>query len=293
VAGTIEFRFSSSEDAFGSGTNLQNLTLGKKSDETGLQLPNMRCLIAADAGKTIVDVDLERADLWIVVWEAGDDEFKYVLRSGLDVHLYTARGIYAALKAEYTLDDLKDHEKVAFLKKKFYWKRQASKEFVHATNYYGQANTVSHLINETVHETGRLQKRYLGEHPGIPDWWDRIRLQLMTTRTITNIFGNRIFFFDRVEDCFTDALAWQPASTVALITNRGMVNVDRHCPDTEIMLQNHDSLSLQVPTNRTPQIYSEIRPHLQITLPYPDPFFIPIGFATSTKSWGDIEHVEV
>lgn len=286
VSGTIEFRFSSSEDAFGSGTNLQNLTKGKKSEETGLQLPNMRKLVAADPGKEILDVDLERADLWIVVWEAGDEEFKQILRSGLDVHLYTAKDIFGL---PYTVKDLEDDDIVAQLKKDFYWKRQAAKEFAHATNYCGKARTVSFLIGETIHRTEQLQKAYLGKHDGIPKWWKRLETQLYTDRTVTNIFGNRVVFLGRVEELLTEAVAWQPASTVALVTLRGMVNIDRHCPDVEICLNTHDSLTLQVPIHRTPAIYHEIKPHLEIPLPYPDPFHIPIGFEASRTSWGDVD----
>lgn len=286
VAGTVEFRFNSYEDAFGSGTNLQNLTKGKKSEETNLQLPNMRCLVACDPGKEILDVDLERADLWIVVWEAGDEEFKLVLRSGLDVHLYTAKDIF---NLPYSLDDLKDPDAVARFKKDFHWKRNAAKEFVHATNYYGKARTVSYLIGETIHRTEQLQRAYLGKHPGIRTWWRRVEEQLHTDRTITNIFGNRIFFMGRPEELLTEALAWQPASTVALITNRALVNIDRNCPDVENILQTHDSLTMQVPILRIPKVYYEIKPQFEITLPYPDPFFIPIGFEASRKSWGDVD----
>jgi uracil-DNA glycosylase family 4 len=274
VAGTVTFRFSSSENAFGSGTNLQNITKGKRSEETGLELPNLRRLIVPDGGKLVVDVDLDRADLQVVVWEADDADLKAKLREGVDIHVENAKDIFRLREVNNL-------------------QRQVAKVFVHATDYGGKARTVAIHCGLSVHETELYQRRWFDAHPGIKAWHARVERDLMTRREVRNAFGYRIFFFDRIEHILPEALAWIPQSTVALVINRAMVNLDRHCPDVDILLQVHDSLTLQIPQRRHPAILNEILPHLLIVVPYPDPLTIPVGFAVSEKSWGDVEEFKL
>lgn len=102
-----------------------------------------------------------------------------------------------------------------------------------------------------------------------------------------NAFGFRRLYFDRIGNCFTQALAWIPQSTVAIVINKGLVNLDTHMADElHLLLQVHDSLGFQVPSYKRHEVLEKARPHLLITVPYPDPLIIPIGFATSDVSWG-------
>ena len=290
VAGTDTFRFSSSEDAFGSGTNLQNVSIGRKSEETGLQLPNLRRLFRPDEGKMIGEVDLGKADLYVDAWESGDQQLKKVLKSGVDVHLANAKLIY---KLSFPDSDLINPEAAAALKVEYYWKRHAAKEFVHATHKGGKARTVSAVIGETVHATERYQAAWFAAHPKILEWHRQVERQLMTRREVRNVFGYRIFFFGRVEELLGEAIAWLAQSTVALVINRGLVNLDTNCPEIEVLLQVHDSLTFQFPTHRYPAILHEIKPQLLIPIPYPDPLTIPVTFSVSEKSWGDVEETEI
>jgi len=274
VAGTISFRFASSEDAFGSGTNLQNVSQGKRSEETGLELPNLRRLFIPDNGRLIVDADLDRADLQVVVWEADDSDLKAKLREGADIHIENAKDIF----------NVKTPTKN---------QRQLAKVFVHATNYGGRARTVAIACGITVATCEIMQRRWFSAHPGILAWHRRTAQDLATKREVRNAFGNRIFFFGRVEELLPEALAWIPQSTVALVINRGMVNLVKNCPEAETLLQVHDSLTFQIPYTDHLNLLRRIRRYLSITVPYPDPLVIPIGFKISTKSWGDVEELEL
>lgn len=274
VAGTTTFRFSSSENAFGSGTNLQNLTKGRRSEETGLELPNLRKLFIPDSGKVIVDIDLDRADLQVVVWEADDSDLKAKLREGADIHVENAKDIFGVREVSNQ-------------------QRQMAKIFVHATNYGGKARTVAMHCGLTISTCEIMQRRWFDAHPGIREWHRRTEHTLMTRREVRNAFGNRIFFFDRVEHLLPEALAWIPQSTVALVINRAMVNLDRHCPTVEVLLQVHDSLTIQIPYRDFEHTLRAIHPHLLISVPYPDPLIIPVGFAVSHKSWGDCEEIKL
>lgn len=94
ICGTETFRLSSSENAFGSGTNLQNLPKGGEEDDSDLILPNVRKIFVPDPGYTFFDMDLSKADLRIVAWESDEKELKAMLKEGRDPYIETAREYY-------------------------------------------------------------------------------------------------------------------------------------------------------------------------------------------------------
>ena len=90
-----------------------------------------------------------------------------------------------------------------------------------------------------------------------------------------------------------DALAWGPQSTVALVTDKGMVNVYEHLfPHVKPLLQVHDEGVYQIHKSNFGHVLPELREHLSITIPYDDPLVIPVGLKASSRSWGDCEAVE-
>jgi uracil-DNA glycosylase len=277
VAGPETFRFSSSENAFGTGTNLQNITSGGESDYTGLQLPNLRRLLIPPPGWSIAEGDLDRADLQVVVWESEDDELKYLLRHGIDIHTANARVIFG----------LRESQPVT------HTQRQVAKTFCHASNYGGRARTVAQHCGLLVHETELMQARWFGAHPGIKRWHRRTEQQLATSRSVRNAFGYVRFYFDRIEECLPEALAWVPQSTVAIVINKILVALDRYALDlVKLLLQVHDSLVFAFRGDFRTQIYPKILPHTRVLVPYPDPLLIPVSFKWSDKSWGDCKPPE-
>jgi DNA polymerase-1 len=140
----------------------------------------------------------------------------------------------------------------------------------------------------TVHQAERMQRRWFEIHPGLKEWHDRTLHQLETTRTVTNRFGFRRFYFDRVEGLLPEALAWIPQSTVACVINIGLLRASLTIPEIKILLQVHDSLVFQLPEGRRADLLPRMRESLQVTIPYPDPLVIPVGLKTSRVSWGEV-----
>jgi DNA polymerase-1 len=278
ISGTETFRFSSSENAFGSGTNLQNIPKGKEDDASlsadDLRLPNVRKLFIPDSGFTIADCDQSGADAQVVAWEANDDILKQLFRSGVKIHAHNAKDLYGA-------DAGPDG------KREPYYSR--TKQGVHLSNYGGTARTLATTIGITIHEAEKFQRRWFDIHPGIKDWHRRIESDLQTRRFVANRFGYRRFYFGRVEELLPEALAWIPQSTVAIVTNTALERIDREFPAAELLLQVHDSLVFQYATAAEEQTLSRIRPLLAVVVPYDDPLVIPWGLKTSTKSWGACE----
>jgi DNA polymerase I-like protein with 3'-5' exonuclease and polymerase domains len=276
ICGTETYRFSSSENAFGSGTNLQNIPKGGDDDDTGLALPNVRKIFVPDPGYTIFDTDLSKADLRIVTWEADEPEMKAMLREGRDPYVEVAREFYKDPSIRKTNPDGSENPRY-----------RTFKSFCHGTHYLGTPAGLAQRLGLTVHVAESTQRWYLGRFSRIREWQKEFCAQLRSRRYVQNIFGYRRYYFDRVDDATCrEAIAWLPQSTVALYINRIWMAIYEQHPHIQILLQVHDSLVGQFPTWRKDGCLKQLAAASQITLPYPDPLIIPVGVKHSEVSWG-------
>ena len=265
ICGTVTFRLSSSQNAFGSGLNMQNIPKGTEAKEPeDLELPNVRKLFIPDPGYTFFDMDLDRADLQVVVWEADDAELKAMLREGVDIHTENAKLLGIS--------------------------RQLAKSWVHGTNYGGSPRTMAINCGIPVHQAERMRSRWMSAHPGILKWHQRTEASLRGRMpNVSNRFGYRRYFFDRTEGLLPEALAWIPQSSVACLINRAWVNLYENFSECQVLIQVHDSLAGQFPTHRKEECLRKLRELSSIVIPYEDPLIIPVGIKTSETSWGDCE----
>lgn len=258
---------------------------------TKITLPNVRKLFIADPGYVMFEADLKGADAQVVAWEAEDERLKEAFRKGLDVHSSNAEAMWGSA---FTSLGAGTHARDE--------KRQLCKRGVHLTNYGGTERGMAQALGLLVHEASQFQKRWFGICPGIPRWHNRVRAQLARDRTISNAFGFRRVFFDRIDACFTEALAWGPQSTVALNTYHGALQLEaRYWPKQQepgwsqpednfegVILQTHDSVNFQFRCEEVPE-KGEIQKTLSKAIPYPDPLVIAWDLKRSTKSWGEME----
>ena len=279
VAGTDTFRFSSSQNAFGSGMNLQNIPKGNEDadiDALTLVLPNIRKLFLPDPGMELFDIDLSSADLRIVVWESDEQEFKAMFAAGLDPYTEIAKEFYN----DRTITKRDD-------------RRQLFKSFAHGTNYLGTAGGLAKRLGLPKAQAERTQSWYFRRFPAIGKWQDNLKASVLATRCISNKFGYRRYFFDRIDgQIFNRAAAWIPQSTVGILINHIWNRIATEEPDIQILLQVHDSLVGQYPAHLAAHYRERIRELSQITIPYKDPLLIPTGIKVSTKSWGDCEEIK-
>lgn len=260
IGGTDTYRFSSDKNAFGSGMNMQNIP------------PHLRIFFLPDQGNTFFDIDLNSADLRIVVWESDEPEYKAMLRTGADPYTEIAKEFY--------------HDPSITKKDP---RRQIFKSFAHGTHYLGTARGLAERLGLSVHSAEQTQKWYFGRFPRIKKWQDDLKDQITKRRYVTNVFGYRLNVIDRIEGTiFNQVAAWIPQSTVACLINRAYANIFQNLPQVEVLLQVHDSLAGQFPTHLGDWAIREIVSQASIELPYPgDPLTIPVGVKTSTKSWGE------
>lgn len=270
--GTETFRESSSENAFGSGTNLQNIPSGNRS--TTMAMPNMRKPFVPDAGMEIAEIDLAGADAQVVAWDAHDPDLKAAFKAGLKIHVVNNKAMYPHLcgpdgKAEP------------------YYTR--IKQGVHLTNYVGSARTMSATLDLPLKECEDFQMKWFDLHPAIPRWHRKREQELQTTKMVKNKFGFRRVFFDRPEKLLPAAVAWVPQSTIAIVANEiwKRLGSDPELRGLEVLLQVHDSLVFQYPIADRERILRRVKEVSKVVIPYEDPLVIPLGLKTSTVSWGD------
>lgn len=272
IAGTETYRFSSSQNAFGSGLNLQNIPKGGEFGDD-LELPNVRELFLPDPGHLFFDIDLSSADLRIVTWEADEPEMKAMLREG--------KSPYVEVAKEYYRDPTitKNHKSYALFK-----------SLCHGTHYLGTPSGLAGRIGLLTHEVERIQNWYFGKFPNIKKWQDDFKEQINTRRYVENVFGYRCYVFDRIQSTtYNEMIAWLPQSTVACLINRGYRAIHDQLPEVEVLLQVHDSLAGQFPAHLKDWALKRIQELAEIPLPYDDPLTIPVGVKYSDKSWGDCE----
>ena len=273
VCGTETYRFSSTKNAFGSGLNMQNIPKGGETEDEGLDLPNVRELYIPDQGKTYFDIDLDSADLRIVTWESDCGWMKEQFKQKRKPYIEVMKEYYH----NQSMDKNSHPREYAMFK-----------SLCHGTNYLGTADGIAPRIGLLVHETERIQKWYFGLCPEIKKWQEEIKKQVSGRRFVQNVFGYRTYFFDRIEGTiFNQAVAWIPQSTVACLINRAYVAIDDQLPDVEVLLQVHDRWVGQFDTIQGGDAVRKIEACSQIPLPYPEPLIIPVGVATSARSWGD------
>lgn len=265
------YRFSSSEDAFGSGGNLENIPSDKsravgRAERRGLTLPNVREMFVPDPGYTFFEIDLKRADLWVDAWESGDAGLKEILRSGADVHWSNARDLYGPQATPR--------------------QREMAKTGIHLTHKGGGPRTLAVQMGISVKEAADFQRRWFAAHPAIRQWLDATAAELEhNDMTVSNRFGYRCHFFDRPGSVLGEAVAWKAQSTVARVINEAWLNIYRAEPAVQVLLQVHDSIAGQYPSTDTdaPRRLTALS---AIPVPYADPLTIPVSIKTSNESWG-------
>jgi DNA polymerase-1 len=234
-------------------------------------MPNLRRLFVPDPGMTLFEIDLKGADARVVAWDAGDFSLKAAFNSGIDIHLNNAREIWPNAP-EAALPRL----------------RQRAKTAVHAVNYGCKPRTLMEHISCSLGEAEAFTRRWFALHPAVSEWHRRIDAQVHSRASVTNAWGYTMRYFDRPDNLLPKALAWLGQSTTAIACNKLIVKLAREFPQGEILLQTHDSVTIQFPTAIVPDLLPQLQAACEITVPYPDPLRMPCEIKMSTTSWGEM-----
>lgn len=212
VAGTETARWSSNENAFGTGTNFQNWA------------DKLREIFISDINFKMGYFDGEQAESRLTAYVSGDQEYINACESG-DLHTSVTRMVWPEL--EWTGDATLDRQ---IAERKFYREfsyRDMSKKLGHGSNYYGKPPTLAKHAHIEVKMAEEFQDRYFSAFPGIRNWHTNTAYELQTTGKLTTPLGRTRYFLGRLWDDSTlrEAIAFVPQSSVAEIINEGIYRV--------------------------------------------------------------------
>lgn len=252
VAGTITGRWSSSESAFGTGGNLQNVT------------DRARRMFIPDPGYVMVQMDLSQAESRATAAISGDKAYQQACDSG-DLHTMVAKLCFPGLPWGTASDrEIAERVYLDYGAVKFTY-RDMAKRAGHGSNYGATPVTVAKTLQIPTKVAEDFQRAYFSAFPDIRRWHRRVQAQLAINRTITTPLGRRCQFLGRLTDSETikSAIAYGPQSLVADVLNIGMFKVWqkfdlRGSGDVQLLLQVHDAIVLQV-RETCLDVISEIR----------------------------------
>lgn len=259
---------SSSKNAFGRGTNLQNIS------------PTMRRMFCADDGQRLISTDLEQAESRVVaglVWAATGDESYWNACESFDLHTSSAMMSYPEVGWS---SDPKENRELANRPcpdHPHYTIREANKRFSHGSNYEGSDYGIAQQVGVPTRVITNFQKRYFAAFPGIPEWHKKVKAALAEDGYLDTPLGRRRYFFGRRDEAKThrEAIAYGPQSTVGELLNYIMwrvwarslgsdtphlsiQSVGPHLP-IQLLLQNHDAFLLQTPmTTDLPALITQL-----------------------------------
>ena len=250
VAGTESGRPSSSENAYGTGGNAQNIAAP------------LRYVFTADPGWKLCVIDLEQVEARDVGFFCGclfDDWSFLDACEGGDLHTSNAMLIWP--ERPWPKGDKKACRELA--EQPFYRDfsfRDMAKRGSHLSNYSGTAFTASRALKVPLPIMEEFQARYCRGRPAsgltpaispaypcIPRWWGWTAEQLQTKQFITTPFGRKRHFFGRPDDDATlrEAIAFLPQSTTADRMNLGLWRVWKYMPEVQLLAQTYDSITFQ------------------------------------------------
>lgn len=255
IAGTETGRPSSSQNAFGTGGNAQNIA------------PTLRYVFVADSGWKLCVIDLEQVEARDVGFFCGclfgDWTYLDACESG-DLHTNNAKLVWPEMP--WTGDRKKDREIANRLFYRDFTFRDMAKRGSHLSNYSGTSWMMSRALKIPIAIADEFQARYIRGRPEwydktagktwpeivpafpcIPRWWQWSAEQLQTVGYITTPFGRKRHFFGRPGDDATvrEAIAYLPQSTTADRMNLGMWRVWKYMPQVQLLAQTYDSITFQ------------------------------------------------
>ena len=285
------------------------------TDPWALSLPNIRSLFLPDPGHILVEGDLARADAQVIAWEADAHDLKADLRADVDIHSTNADMLFAHVWRGRDLVRVREINPRSMHSCGMSY-RDCAKRYVHATNFRGGARTVaSTIVVPEPHVAACMHWWTEERHPEIGRLHRRVEHEIKSRKNpvIFNRFGFRRTYVggDRQSNLVGQALAWIAQSTVAVVINTGLrqldpsalgsildtsdymppwASQDKAVPEFCYLMQIHDSILGQVPlTHANDTTIRRFDNALAVTVPYDDPLVIGREIKWSARNWGDMQ----
>lgn len=245
VGATETFRWSSSQDPYRRGCNIQQIA------------DPWRNVFVADPGMEIFYADLEQAESRVVAYDAQDEAF-IAVHAASDTHTEVAKMLWPEIvvdKATAQLPTPWDSDPQHNYR--FY-----AKKIVHGSNL-GMTPTgiarEAHISKEAAEE---MQARYFDAFPRVKARQKEIAQELRETGKLTNPLGVVKQFFGRLWDDHTikEGYSFTPQSMVGFILSIGLWRVwDRLDPGAlHVLAQVHDAILGQYPIGQRDAVLGRV-----------------------------------
>ena len=273
IAGTENFRLSSSEHPLRIGSNLQNIP------------KDARQAFIPDPGYIFFYSDQQGAEARYVANKSGDSAYIAACEGG-DSHTMVASMVFGFPP---------DRELAERIYYRDYTYRDITKKGAHGSNYFGKPYTLAKQMKVETEVAEQFQAQYFKRFPGITDWHTDCARRLRTDGYFTGPFGLRRTFWGRRWDDATlrEAIAFAPQHVVGVLMNIGIYKLwekyeGRPGAPVQILLNLHDAVLGQLRVDMMEELIPEILETLTFPFPVTDikgvtrnfviPFDIELGY---------------
>lgn len=287
----------------GKGTNQQNIPRDKRA----------RRAFIADTRKVFLYADLEKAESLVVAHLTGDPKMLRDHSPGQNAHKNLGSDLF-----NVSPEDIDEDQ--------YY----LAKKTRHAGNYMQGWITFMRNVNQDSEKTGVsldgtqakfFINRYRDLHPGLKQWWDRVKDTLYKGRTLYNLLGRHRTFYGHIHSILPEAVAFTPQSTVGDVLDIGLLTLSgipspyleqreewhsvsfihealQDC-GFELLQQIHDAVGFQVWEKDLERAVPLVREAMRVPLVNPrtgETFIIPVEvladvdpehLRVSKSNWGD------
>lgn len=237
--GTRYSRLSSSENIFGSGTNLQNWP------------HSIQRFLMADIDYVAYSLDLSQAENRIVAYVGEVTKMIEAFENGTDVHSLTASSIFS----DSTMEQIAEEDKKEIpckLGDGTHTKRFWGKKGNHSSNYDIGKNELALNLEISANQAALILDAYFKLYPEVrTKYHTMVRQNIMYNKTLTNLMGRNTVFLGKIcNELFKEAFACIPQGSVGDIINERGLNLIYYSPwfkNVELLAQTHDEVVFQIP----------------------------------------------
>ncbi len=252
-----------------SSPNLQNISA---RDEEGKQIRN--AFYYDDPSVYLMSLDYGQIELRLLAALSGCKSYIKVFNEGHDVHTETARRIFG-------------HEDITPLERR----RAKAVNFaiIYGTSDFG----LSQQIGDSPKEARRIIESFYSSYPEVKAFLDKITHEASTQGYVTTMFGRRRYLRDINDPNFIKREAARRAAlnapvqgSAADLIKIAMVKIDRYLSEnrlaTKMVLQIHDELIFEVPSNELERVKIEIKDIMENAVKLPVKLTAEVGIG---KNW--------
>lgn len=226
--------------------NLHTTATGRLSSSSPLNLQNIgrdpeaRNIFIPTPGSTLIEVDLEQAEVRGWCWLSRDEVLRKAIMSGADLHTSTACLMFGLKPEEVTKEQ-----------------RTGAKRLTFGTIYLMSPQTLASELDVSVQEAMELQRKFFSAYNRGYMWIREIQQQCMQDKIYKTHFGRTLRFVvtpATASDAMRQMVNYPIQNLASDITLSALIRVHNRIRrgdfgDTRLLLTVHDSLLLETSEN--------------------------------------------